>query len=44
LATMLLSLRFIPGLLGAEVADLVKKVAAQAPGFVAGYLRSLPAK
>ena len=42
LATMLLSLRFIPGLVGVDVAALVEKVAAQSPRFVASYLRCLP--
>jgi O-antigen/teichoic acid export membrane protein len=41
-ATLLLSLRLIPGLVGMDVVPLIEKVAARAPNPIARFLRALP--
>jgi lipopolysaccharide exporter len=41
---VLLSLQFIPGLVGSDVAALIEKVATRSPAFVSKYLRSLSVK
>jgi lipopolysaccharide exporter len=41
-ATMLASLRFIPGLIGSDVAPVIQKIAMRAPKPIAQFLRALP--
>jgi lipopolysaccharide exporter len=41
-ATMLLSLRLIPGLIGEDITPMIQKIAAKAPRGIANFLRALP--